>query len=114
MPQIIAATDLMATAPVSVAEFTRQAGCDVHPVPLELSDWGSEMVWTQKSHASALERFLVKANSHAASLTKVKGSERRFHRGLGIGEGRGPLPRGATWLDARPVSAARCPSVVLS
>lgn len=61
LPDIIARTDLIATVPASLAAVAERAGCVIHEAPLQLPNWESEIVWTQKTANTDLGKFLISA-----------------------------------------------------
>ncbi|WP_170336191.1 LysR family transcriptional regulator [Ruegeria arenilitoris] len=65
LPLVIASSDLIATVPASLGDIAQRAGCAVLPLPIEMPPWQSEMIWTQKSQASPLGRFLVEVLEQA-------------------------------------------------
>ncbi|MBE1283415.1 MAG: LysR family transcriptional regulator [Rhodobacteraceae bacterium] len=71
LPHVIAMSDLIATVPASLSKIARQAGCAVYPLPIDIPEWQTELVWTQKRQASPLGRFLVQ------SIEKAVPSDRR-------------------------------------
>lgn len=69
LPHVIAASDMIATVPATLADFARKAGCNVWPLPFESPEWETEMIWTRKWQASPLGQFVVKSVEQGAALT---------------------------------------------
>ncbi|MCA0907716.1 LysR family transcriptional regulator [Ruegeria marisrubri] len=70
LPHVIAASDLIATVPASLADAARKAGCEVFPLPIDMPTWQTEMVWTQKCQATPLGRFLVAEVEACARISR--------------------------------------------
>jgi DNA-binding transcriptional LysR family regulator len=68
LPDVIAASELIAMVPTSLTRIARRAGCCVHSLPLDLPAWETEMIWTRKRQASPLGRFLVDIVREASAL----------------------------------------------
>ena len=66
LPDVIAASDMIATIPASLTGIATRAGCCVHPLPFDLPTWETEMIWTQKRQATPLGRFLVEVIGEAS------------------------------------------------
>ncbi len=66
LPDVIAASDLIATVPTSLTRIAIRAGCCVHPLPFDLHAWETEMIWTQKRQATPLGRLLVELVGEAS------------------------------------------------
>lgn len=71
LPHVIAASDLIATVPASLAGIARQAGCQVLPLPFDMPSWQTEMIWTQKRQATPVGRFLVQLIEECAQVSQT-------------------------------------------
>ena len=59
LADVVANTDIIATVPCSLTKFAERAGCEVHPLPIDMAPWDSELISSQRFQSSGLAKFLT-------------------------------------------------------